>query len=84
MFRYRLLLSIKESLQDYDYIYFFNANCLFVDYVEEEFLPTSDETVVAHFNYLLVKKTIINHFMYDRNVKSQAFISYNSGKIYAQ
>ena len=38
--KYRMFLSIKETLKDYDYVIVFNANTKFLKKVGEEFLPT--------------------------------------------
>lgn len=38
MMRFEIFLKQKELLKDYDYIFFFNANTKFMDYVGDEIL----------------------------------------------
>lgn len=72
LFRFEMFLSIKEELLNYDYIFFFNSNMLFLDYVGEEFLPKTKETIgvlhPGHYNNF-------SFFLpYERNKKSKAYI----------
>ena len=75
LYRFRMFKTIQDQLQEFDYIYFFNANyvCL-EDINEEEFLPECDELVVTlHPSYYFYKPY---ELPYDRNPKSTAHISY--------
>lgn len=45
LFRFEMFMQIEEDLKAYDYIYFFNANSIFLKPVGEEILP--DETGLA-------------------------------------
>ena len=74
LFRFRMFLGIKEWLQKFDYIYFFNANALFVTNVDEDILPNDKELVVAeHFAMRNIDPIL---FEYDRNKKSKAYVQY--------
>ena len=83
LFRFRMFLGIKERLQKFDYIYFFNANALFVTKVDEDILPNDKELVVAeHFAMRNVDPIL---FEYDRNKKSRAYVPYGKeGEHYVQ
>lgn len=77
--RFDLFLSIKKDLEDMDYVFFLNANMLFIDYVGKEILPQSDTsglTGVLHPGYYNSKK---NELPYERNPKSLAYIPFIKG-----
>ncbi len=84
LFRYRMFLNIADQLSNYDYCYFFNANLICLKPIGDEFLPDHGEIVVSHFNYEYMDTSNPNLNAYDRNPKSQAFVPFNMGKIYAQ
>jgi hypothetical protein len=67
-------------LAEYDFLFFFNANCLFVDRItEDEFLPKNNLLVVQHPGYYNKQN---NQFAYERNQKSTAYIGMEIGKYY--
>lgn len=48
LWRYRMFLRIADELRNYDYIFFFNANCKFVRTVEPaDILPEGEEELCA-------------------------------------
>ena len=53
LFRFRMFVSIEEKLEDYDYLFFLNANTVCrQEITEKEFLPTEqDLLVVQHPGY---------------------------------
>jgi hypothetical protein len=83
LFRYHYFLEIEQSLLSYDYIYFFNANISFLDFIGEEFLPTkkksSNLVAVKHAGYF-TKHPIF--FPYERSPKSLAYLPYKKGIIF--
>ena len=80
LLRFDMFLSIKEQLKSYDYVFFFNANMLFVAPVGREFLPETEGLMaVTHpgfYNSCVPRKP------YERNKKSTAYIPRVSGKSY--
>lgn len=83
LMRFDIFLSIKELLQSYDFIYFFNGNTEFLSTITaNDLLPLSNQE-----NFTLVHQPHMFHlkrkkFTYDRNPKSSAYISYQHGKYY--
>lgn len=72
LFRFDMFLSIKEELQRFDFLYFFNANMLFVAPVGEEILPKTQKLVaVLHPGYFNKPSFL---YPYDRNKKSTAYV----------
>ena len=48
LFRFRMFVSIKERLADFDYLFFLNANTVCTEQVtEEEFLPVEEDLLVV-------------------------------------
>lgn len=74
LFRFDLFLSIEKEIVDFDYIYFFNANMLFVKPVGEEFLPTSEDGNLAAVLHPLMLRRPFFCYSYERNKKSLAYI----------
>ena len=74
LFRFDLFLSIEKEIADFDYIYFFNANMLFVKPVGEEFLPTEEEGNLAAVLHPLILRRPFFLYSYERNKKSLAYI----------
>lgn len=81
LFRFEMFLQAKDELVKYDYIYFFNANAEFRQFVGEEILP--DETGLAMGLWYNQEKPWWNpwrildlpaFFCYERNKKSLAYI----------
>lgn len=44
--RFHMFIGQKEKLQEYDYIFFINANCVFLRRVGDEILPNATEKLV--------------------------------------
>lgn len=84
LYRYDMFLKIQETLRDYEYIFFFNANVLFLSKITgHEFLPNGSEYLITtlHPRYRNGKNT---DFTYERNPLSKACIQYWEGNYYAQ
>lgn len=80
--RYGMFLGIKDKLSQFDYIFFFNSNLLFLKPITTgEFLPDDKENLVAclHPGYFNKER---KEFTYDENEKSLAFIPKNEGVKY--
>ncbi len=82
LLRFEMFLSIENQLKEMDYLYFLNANMLFVDNVNQEIFPSDEQNGlmgVLHPGYF---KTNIKHYTYERNKKSTAYIAYNEKEDY--
>ena len=79
--RFHMFSRILEELNKYDFIFFFNANILFLEKIHEDILPTNDEGLlfVQHPGFFDKEH---NDFPYERNKKSTAFIPYDKGEYY--
>ena len=75
LFRFDMFLSIKDKLLSFDYIFFFNANMLFVSPVGTDFLPKEEGLMaVLHPGYYTKKPYL---YPYERNKESKAYIPSN-------
>lgn len=81
LMRFHFFASQSKSLIKYDYLFFMNANCLFVNEITaSEFLPTDkDFLFVNHPGYY--KKSNLE-YTYERNPLSQAYIAVGEGDHY--
>jgi hypothetical protein len=83
LMRFDIFLKQENLLKSYDYIFFLNANLLFVDEVNEEILPENEIyqglTVCLHPGFY---KKEPDNFTYDRNPLSQTCIPFGQGKYY--
>lgn len=80
--RYEMFLEIEDQLKKYDYVYFFNANALFLQPINEEIFPSKEQglTVVHHPAFWQQ----IELATYERNEKSTAYVPYGKEKYYVQ
>lgn len=76
LYRFRMFNRIGEKLKQYDWVFFFNANAMFLKKVSEDILPKDDCNIitVGHFKYF--GKDIINHNGYERHKKSTAYVAW--------
>ena len=81
LYRFRMFWGIREQLSDFDYIFFFNANCEFLASVGTEFLPSKEEGIVVVQHPGFFNKTP-DEVTYDRNPKSRAHIPFGQGSYY--
>lgn len=79
--RFTIFYKNRKLFEQMDFIYFFNANMLFVAEVNEEILPSKKEplVLVQHPGFYLKDK---EEYTYERNEESQAYINENEGKYY--
>jgi len=74
LFRFEVFLQAEEQLTSYDYIYFFNANALFLRCVGEEFLPDDSGLAMGTWPGRFEKEHPMFH-PYERNKKSLAYVA---------
>lgn len=73
LFRFDMFLSIKEDLKAFDYLFFFNANTMFVSSVGLEFLPANEGlAAVVHPGFFRRPSFLLP---YERNKTSTAYIA---------
>lgn len=77
LFRFRMFLRVKEALQKFDYIYFFNSNAEFrTEVTAAEVLPDTESGLVgADWPGKRKPLNIPMFFPYERNKKSCAYIA---------
>lgn len=80
LYRFKMFLTQKEKLIDFDYMFFMNANVECVEKVGKEFLPIDENLLfVQHPGFYDAPNY---RFPYDRNKKSLAYIPYGKGRVY--
>lgn len=76
LFRFWMFRNIKEQLNKFDFLVFFNANFKFLSNVNEDFLPNwKNERLIAWLHGWFYNKPRFL-FPYSRNKKSTAYIPY--------
>lgn len=81
LMRYHIFESQSEPLIKYDYLFFMNANCLFVDEItSSEFLPMAKDLLFVNHPIFYNKSNL--EYTYERNPKSQAYIPAGEGEYY--
>ena len=73
LFRFEMFLQAKEELTHYDYLYFFNANALFLQPVGEEILPDDSGLAVGRWPGRRERQHPM-FYPYERNKQSTAYI----------
>lgn len=80
--RYEIFLSIEKNLEQFDYLFYLNANLLFLlPVMASNFLPQGNENLVAclHPGYYNKKR---RRFTYEKNPRSLAYIDRTKGLYY--
>src|SRR5437879_4384279 len=82
LLRFKMFLGIEEDLKNCDYLFFLNANIVFIDRINNDILPDT-----ANDGLLAVKHPGFwdkqnSEFWYDRNISSSAYIPYGQGEHY--
>lgn len=81
LMRFQMFDSIADRLQEFDYVFFMNANCKCVSVItEEEFLPKKKDILVVQHPGEYNKKP--KKFSYGRNPQSTAYIPKGEGRYY--
>lgn len=72
LYRFRYILSIRDELKDYDLIYFFNANSLFISPTSDVLLPKENKPIVLcpHIVNTIFPYTSLQ---YEQNPNSTAY-----------
>lgn len=81
LMRFDMFLKIEDELKSFDYIFFLNANLLFVKPVTSEILPAEKEALVGVLHPGFYNKDR-NSFTYDDNPRSLACIPKGEGENY--
>lgn len=84
MKRFEMFLSIRDRLEEMDYLFFFNANMEFLAPVGEEILPSVEENGLVGVLHSWYFDTYRWNYSYERRRSSSAFIPYWQGKYYFQ
>jgi hypothetical protein len=80
--RYEIFLKSKEKISGLDYLFYLNANLLFIKKITaEEFLPQKQEKLVGCLHPGYYNKPV-KKFNYENNPLSAAFINKEEGKFY--
>lgn len=74
LFRFEMYLQAEEKLRQFDYIYFIQANALFLQPVGEEILPDESGLAWGIWGGKMQKKPVC-FYPYERNKKSLAYIA---------
>ncbi|MCI6272290.1 MAG: hypothetical protein MR601_05010 [Erysipelotrichaceae bacterium] len=84
LLRFKMFMTVKEDIKKYDYVYFFNANAMFVKDIDKCIIPTKGDIIVAkHFKYVNTKDKY--EYPLDRNKKCWANVNWGEeGKHYIQ
>lgn len=80
LFRFKMFSKIINELEKFDYIFFINANALFLKEVTEDILPEQESLIVVQHPGFYNKER--RAFTYDNNPQSLAYIPENEGKVY--
>ena len=84
LLRFEFFLSIREKLEQFHYIFFFNANMKCnKNIIEKEFLPnvSNGENLVVAIHPIYENKKS-RHCPFERNKKSRAYVPYSSKSKY--
>lgn len=80
--KFEYILSIEKELCDFDYVFLFNANTIFVRNISnKEILPSKDYKICGVKHIGFQDKNILD-FPYERNNQSRAYIKYGLWKHY--
>ena len=83
LMRFDIFLGIKDQLETFDFIYFFNANTEILSPIyAQDLLPQADTEQLAFAIQPHAFHKNRNKYTYDRNVLSKANIPLNQGKYY--
>ena len=81
LMRFEMFSKIKEKLEKFDLIYFFNSNIIFLEPVKEEIIPDDSHGGLVAAIFFMKNP---DEYTYDRNPKCRAYIPYGHGKVYYQ
>jgi hypothetical protein len=84
MYRFKMFNSISNELINFDYLYFLNINMAVVDSVNEEIIPSSDNSNLMGVLHPGFWDKTNYQFPYERRVDSRFYITEGEGKFYYQ
>ena len=83
LMRFKIFNTSKKFYKDVHYLYFFNANMLCVDEINEDFLPDKNKKFAFLQHPGFYNKTV-EEFTYERTPQSLAYVKEGEGKHYFQ
>jgi hypothetical protein len=81
LYRFKYFLSIKNKIEKTDYLFFFNANVVFQEEINTEFLPDPNHEFIGVKHPGFYNKTK-SEFTYERRASSKAYIPIDEGENY--
>lgn len=81
LYRFKIFERVFNILNEMDYLYFFNANMIFVDTIRDDILPTIMQPLVFTIHPGYFDKDS-DTFSYEKNPNSLAYIPSNKGLNY--
>ncbi len=81
LMRFDIFLQAEEYLKEMDYLFFFNANMLFVQRIIDEDIFKEDKNLIGLTHPLFFGK-MPDNFSYERNELSLACMNYQEGETY--
>lgn len=80
LLRFEMFCSLKESLREFDMVFYFNSNMVFLNDVNEEIIPSHGKTLVGLVHPGYYSKSPV-WFPYERNRNSKAMIRAKRGRM---
>ena len=84
MLRFHMFSSIEKELENFDFVFFMNANMEVVSLISEDILPTEEESGLVATHHPGFYKKDPEKFTYERNHRSNFYIPFGSGETYVQ
>ena len=82
LFRFRMFLNVAAELKKCDYLFFFNANIIFLDTITDEILPGDINDGLLAVKHPGFWDKTEQDYPYDRNTNSAAYIPHGRGVHY--
>ncbi len=79
--RFEMFLKVESELEKFDYLFFFNANMRVVEIVDETFLPSDEEGLLA-VKHTWLDDTDPTDFPIETNPQSTAYIAPGTANYY--
>lgn len=82
LLRFDMFSKVQEELVDCEYLFFFNSNVLFRDFIGNDILPGSKNDGLVAVLHPGLWNSSPDFFPYERNIHSTAYIGYGVGEHY--
>jgi hypothetical protein len=82
--RFEMFNSVSDIITKEDFLFFLNANMLFIDYVNEEVIPEEKNNFLMGVNHPGFFNKNREEFTYERRPESTFYIPINEGDYYYQ